>query len=75
MFSLASDVVKRRHGVPELYDLLAEDPEDPQRALWLAEAIARAKASMSTYARIRSITSPTFAIINQSARASTQIGQ
>jgi tetratricopeptide (TPR) repeat protein len=62
VFSAVNDAARSRHGVQELHAALVDDPRDPLRALWLAEALDRVQVDLTKYRRIRSITSPTYAI-------------
>jgi len=74
VLSLASDVMKTRHGVPELYEIFSQDPTNPTKAIWLAEALDRVQLDMKIYSRLRSFTSPTYALVSQSIKMASQLG-
>jgi len=75
VFSITSDVMKVRHGVIELHEKFTQYPNDPTKAVWLAEALGRVQKDMAVYSRIRSVTDPSYAVIRQSVITTTKLGQ
>ena len=61
LVTAVTDVAKARQGVDELYAILLAQPQDPERALWLAEALDRVQRDLGMYRRVRSVTSMTYA--------------
>jgi len=61
LFTALKDVAKARHGVDDLYATLLVEPQDPERAIWLAEALDRVHRDLAMYGRVRSVTSLTYA--------------
>ena len=61
LLTALKDVAKARHGVDDLYAGLLAQPQDAERAVWLAEALDRVHRDLAMYGRIRSVTSLTYA--------------
>jgi hypothetical protein len=74
LVSVLGDTVRSRHGVDQLASALAADPKNPQRALYLAEAMHKCEADMATYTRIRSATSLTFALRRSVITSTLELG-
>ena len=74
VFSLAHDVLKSRHGIKALYTSFQDNPHDPLRALWLAEALGRVHSDLKVYSGIRSVISPSYALISQSLKLASKLG-
>ena len=75
IFSLKTDVIKNRHGVEHLFEHFSEDPNDPERALFLAEALSRVQSDLDVYSKVRSATSPTYAVISKSLITASYLGK
>ncbi len=75
VLSALSDAAQSRHGVGKLRDQFMAEPGDPVLALWLAESMRRVGEDMHRYRVVRSVTSPTYAIMNQSIRAAGEVGK
>jgi tetratricopeptide (TPR) repeat protein len=50
--------IAARHCVDLLAEGLEQDPDDPRRSLWLAEALLRMQRDMRTWAWLRTVTDP-----------------
>jgi len=74
LVSVLGDTVRSRHGVDQLAQSLADDPTDPQRALYLAEAMHKCETDMAAYTRIRSATSLTFALRRSIIASTLELG-
>jgi len=65
VLSAIVDSFKARHGIEELATRLVEEPENPLKAVQLAEGMSRVTRDLTYYRRTRSIISPTYAIRRQ----------
>ena len=65
VLSAIVDTFKARHGIEALVARLADDPDDPIKAVQLAEGMSRVAREMTHYRRVRSVVSPTYAIRRQ----------
>lgn len=74
VFSLSGDVMRTRHGIRPLYAHLKEEPDDPVRYVWLAEAMGRVMADSATYSRIRAVVHPGFYVLGQAVKAASTLG-
>lgn len=74
LLGVASDAIAHRHGVDDLIALRREDPTDPERTLWLAEALLRAERSTKTYRRVRAVTDPTSMVTRAAMSTAAEIG-
>ena len=72
--SAVADLAQHRHGVPALAEMYKQSPKDPERAIWLAEALLSVQRDMRLYGRVRSLTSPTYAVMSQSVKAAGKLG-
>lgn len=75
VFSLTADTVKGKNGVDKLYKHLAKDPNDPERYIWLAEAIMRTRLDMKHYSRIRSTVDPSYYMVKTSVKSLNSLGE
>ena len=74
VLSLSSDAAMAANGVPHLVDEFVADPDDPMRAIWLAEGIGRAKRQLGKYQAGRSAISPTYALMYGSMKVGASLG-
>lgn len=74
VLGVATDAIAHRHGVDELIRLRREDPSDPERTLWLAEALLRAEKSTKTYRRVRAVTDPTSMVTRAAMATAAEVG-
>jgi hypothetical protein len=74
LLGVASDAIAHRHGVADLVELRRQDPSDPERTLWLAEALLRAEKSTKTYRRMRAVTDPTSIVQRAAMSTAAQLG-
>ena len=74
VLSAVNDAALSRHGVQQLHQELVDDPGDPLRALWLAEALDRVQVDLGRYRRIRSFTSPTYVVRRQAILGAMALG-
>ena len=74
VLSAVNDAALSRHGVQQLHQALVDDPGDPLRALWLAEALDRVQVDLGRYRRIRSFTSPTYVVRRQAFLGAMALG-
>ena len=75
LFSLTADTAKAKNGVAPLYKHLAKDTEDPERYIWLAEAIMRTRMDMLHYSRIRSTVDPSYYMVTKSIKTLNSLGE
>jgi len=75
VLSIATDVMRARNGIDGLYEHLQEDPADPQRHLWLAEAIERMARDQTRYTAVRGVLDPTYVVARQAVKTSAELGQ
>jgi hypothetical protein len=74
LFTAVFDAAKARHGVDELYARYAEQLDDPTRAVQLAEGLDRVQRDLGVYRRVRSVTSPTYAVRRQLILSAVKLG-
>lgn len=74
LLGVASDAIAYRHGVADLVELRRQDPADPERTLWLAEALLRAEKSTKTYRRVRAVTDPTSMVTRAAMSVAAELG-
>lgn len=75
VFSLTTDTAKEKNGVTLLSKHLSKNPEDPERYIWLAEAIMRTKSDMLHYTRIRSSVDPSYYMVKSTVQSLNSFGQ
>ena len=74
VLGLAGDAIAQRHGVDRLLELRRQDPSDPERTLWLAEALLRVERSTKTYRRVRAVTDPTSMLTRAAMSTAAEVG-
>jgi hypothetical protein len=74
LLGVASDAIAHRHGVADLVELRRQDPTDPERTLWLAEALLRAEKTTKTYRRMRAVTDPTSIVTRAAMSTAAELG-
>jgi hypothetical protein len=75
VLSLATDIMRARNGIDGLYEHLKADPNDPERFLWLAEAMDRMDRDQHRYTTIRSAMDPSYLLTRQAIKTSTELGK
>lgn len=75
VFTALTDAARARHGVDDLYATLRVHPQDPQQALWLAEALDRVHGDLALFGRVRSLTSPTYALRRRLLLSALELGE
>jgi hypothetical protein len=75
MLSVPMDVIVARNGVDLLIEQLRERPGDPQRNLWLAEALLRVERDVRAYALVRGVLRPRSLVLRAGLRAVARFGQ
>jgi hypothetical protein len=74
LLSLANDAIARRHGVHLLAASFKEDPTDPERALWLAEALQRAARDRRLYVGAKTLVDPTSLLTRTGVELGARLG-
>ena len=75
LITAVTDAAKAHHGVDDLYATLLIEPQDPERAVWLAEALDRVQRDLTTYRRVRSVTSFTYAARRKLIVSALELGR
>lgn len=75
VFSLTSDVIRERNGIPSLIEHLEADTSDPERYLWLAEAMRRARTEQAVYKKLRSVADPSFFFVGEAVKTVNSLGK
>jgi hypothetical protein len=75
VLSLATDIMRTKNGVDDLYEHLKAEPTDPQRHLWLAEALDRMNQDQRRYTAIRSTVDPSYLVARHAIKTSTELGE
>jgi tetratricopeptide (TPR) repeat protein len=69
------DLIAARHCVDILADRLKEDPTDPRRHVWFAEALQHTRRDIRTWARLRTVMEPSSLLVRTAVRGVTQLGE
>jgi len=75
VLSITGDVVKQKNGVNNLLEYLKEDTNDPERYIWLAEAMIRSNLDIQNYSRIRSAVDPSYFMIQNTVKSMNDLGK
>ncbi|MBB5867969.1 hypothetical protein F4553_001348 [Allocatelliglobosispora scoriae] len=74
LLSLPSDVMTERNGITELTALVAAEPTDPARSLWLGQALRAMERDQKIYFAVRSVVDPTKVVTRQLVGAAAEMG-
>jgi len=74
VLSVAVDVMRARHGVDHLYDLVRAQPTEPRPYIWLAEAMRRVDEDRRRYIAARTVIDPTSIVARAALTATTSLG-
>jgi hypothetical protein len=66
--TLAADTIAARHCVDLLAARLKEDPDDPRRHVWLAEAVLRTRRDLGRWAFVRTLAHPSSLVLRTALR-------
>lgn len=72
--SATADTIAARHCVDLLAELLKEQPADPRRHVWLAEGLARTRADIRTWSRVRAVADPSSILVTTALRRAATLG-
>ena len=75
VLSTPMDVIIVRNGLDSLIHQLREQPDDPQRHLWLAEGLLRVERDLRAYAIARGVVRPKSLVIRAGLRIAASLGQ
>lgn len=75
LLSVVTDVFRSVHGIDALYEHLLNDPEDPERHLWLSEAMVRMARDRQRYVAVRSTVDPAYIAMQKSVQLATSLNQ
>jgi len=70
----AADAIAARHCVDLLAKGLEQDPHDPQRLLWLAEALLRTRRDMRRWTRLRTVVDPSSLLVRTALTQASRLG-
>ena len=73
--TLTADTIAARHCVDLLAAGVKEDPDDPRRHIWLAEAVLRTRRDLKRWARMRAVADPRSLIVRSAVRGIASLGQ
>jgi|GEM_PF-6392246 len=73
LISTATDIIRSVNGVDNLYEHLRLKPTDPERNLWLAEAMLRMERDQQRYLCVRAAIDPTMAIAQQAVKSAADL--
>ena len=65
LLSVSTDILRSRNGVDFLYKHLKLKPDDPERHLWLAEAMLRMERDQQRYVAVRAVLDPSYLVARQ----------
>jgi len=74
ILSAPGDAIRAKNGIQLLVEELRQHPEDPERYLWMSEAIVRAMRDGLTYGALRSIVDPSAIVETIAIRAAARAG-
>ena len=74
VLSLASDIIKSKNGINELYELIKEDHYKAEYYIWLAEAMKRVEVDRKIYTGFRTIINPSSLIVRETIKSSMSMG-
>lgn len=74
VLSLASDIIKSKNGINELYQLIKDEPYNPEYYIWLAEAMRRVDVDRKIYTGFRTIINPSSIIVRNTLKSSMSMG-
>lgn len=74
VLSLANDAIAKRHGVHLLARSFTHDPTDPERNLWLAEALDRAARDRRLYANAKALVDPSSIVTRAGFQVTAGLG-
>ncbi|MFC6287108.1 hypothetical protein ACFP3Q_17035 [Nocardioides sp. GCM10027113] len=74
LVGLTLEAVAARHGVPTLRKRLRADPADPQRALWLAEALLRTRREMLAVRAAQTVANPGSVALRAATKVAVGLG-
>lgn len=73
--SVTGDIIRSRHGIHDLLQNLQDDPRNPERHIFLADAMNRAQREQSRYTRVRSTLDPSYLLTQGAVSGVTTLGQ
>lgn len=74
VLSLTSDVIKSKNGINELYQLIKNDTHNPEKYIWLAEAMKRVERDRKIYSDFRTVLHPTSIILRETIKTAAYMG-
>jgi hypothetical protein len=72
--SAPAELMAARHCVDILAEKLREDPGDPRRHVWLAEALLRMQRDTKAWVRVRGVIEPSSILFRTAVRGVTRLG-
>ena len=72
--TILGDTFTHRHGVDVLLTRFREDPTDPERAVWLAEALRRSERDRWVWRAARTVVDPSTLVVRSAMGAAATLG-
>lgn len=74
VLSLTSDIIKSKNGINEIYPMIKNDSYNPEKYIWLAEAMRRVERDRKIYSGFRTVVHPSSIIFRETIKTAASMG-